>query len=141
MAMLDGLGILDYLSDSEKAQLEIFCQEKFMQPGEILFKEGDEANAMYFLKEGKVEISKNVKGTSTKLGVIEAEDILGEMALFGSSSKRMATAKIKKETVLITILSFSIKELTNKHPILLEKIKEIIEARNYENKISESKVR
>ena len=141
MAMLDGLGMLDYLSDKEKTQLEVFCQEKFLQPWDVLFNEWDEANAMYFLKEWKIEISKSIKGTPTKLWVIEAEDILGEMALFGSSSKRMATAKVQKDTILITILSFSIKELTSKHPILLEKIKEIIEARNYENKISESKIR
>ena len=139
--MLDGLGILGDLSDQDKAQLEIFCQEKFMKNGDTLFNEGDEANAMYFLKEWKVEISKNIKWRPTKLGSIEAEDILWEMALFWNSSKRMATAKVKKDTVLITILSFSIKELTTKHPELLEKIKDVIDARNYENKIAESKVR
>ncbi len=141
MAMLDGLWMLDYLSDIDKAQLEVFCQEKFMAPWDILFKEWDEANAMYFLKEWEIEISKNIKWTPTKLGIIDAEDILWEMALFGTSSKRMASAKVKKDTVLITILSFSIKELTVKHPVLLEKIKEVIESRNYENKISESKIR
>ena len=141
MAMLDGLGMLDYLSDTDKTQLEVFCQEKFVSQWEILFKEWDEANAMYFLKEWEIEISKIIKWNPTKLGTIMAEDIIWEMALFGNSSKRMATAVVKKDTVLITILSFSIKELTTKHPELLEKIKWIIEARNYENKISESKVR
>ncbi len=141
MAILDGLGMLDYLSNSEKSQLEVFCQEKFVSPWEVLFREWDEANAMYFLKEWEIEISKEIKGSSTKLGTIQAEDILWEMALFGSSSRRMASATVKKETVLITILSFSIKELTTKHPELLEKIKWIIEARNYENKILEGRVR
>jgi len=141
MAMLDWLGMLDCLSNWDKSQLEVFCQEKFVSPWETLFKEWDEANAMYFLKEWEIEISKSIKWSSTKLGTIMAEDILWEMALFGSSSKRMASAVVKKDTVLITILSFSIKELTSKHPELLEKIKWIIEARNYENKISESKVR
>jgi len=46
----------------------------------------------------------------------------------------MATAKAVKDSILIVLLSFSIKELTQKHPTILNKIKEIIEIRNIQNK-------
>jgi CRP-like cAMP-binding protein len=61
------------------------------------------------------------------------------MALFSDNSKRMATAKAAKDSILIVILSFSIKELTQTHPDLMDKIKEIIEQRMWNNKILESK--
>jgi len=56
------------------------------------------------------------------------------MALFSENQKRMARARAVKKCVLLTILSFSIKELTLKHPDLLEKIKNIINKRMIENK-------
>jgi hypothetical protein len=46
----------------------------------------------------------------------------------------MASAKAVKDSILITLLNFSIKELTGKHPEIMEKIKEIIQIRNIENK-------
>jgi CRP-like cAMP-binding protein len=46
----------------------------------------------------------------------------------------MATATALTDSVLIVILSFSIKELTLKHPELLNKIKTIINDRIISNK-------
>jgi hypothetical protein len=46
----------------------------------------------------------------------------------------MASAIVKEDALLITILSFSIKELTSNSPQILEKIKNIIEIRNIQNK-------
>jgi len=56
------------------------------------------------------------------------------MALFSENKKRMARAKAVEKCVLLTILSFSIKELTLKHSDLLEKIKDIINYRMIQNK-------
>jgi hypothetical protein len=63
------------------------------------------------------------------------------MALFLDSSKRIATATAHVDSILITILSFSIKDLTNKNPELLEKIKNIINTRIIDNKIIESSIK
>ncbi len=40
----------------------MFCQEKHLNTGEVLFRENDEANAMYLLKEGTIEISQVKEG-------------------------------------------------------------------------------
>jgi len=50
----------------------------------------------------------------------------------------MATAIALEDSTLLTILSFSIKELTQKYPNLLIKIQEIIEERMIDNKITET---
>jgi hypothetical protein len=49
----------------------------------------------------------------------------------------MAKAVAIKDSILITILSFSILELSKKNPDLLEKIKEIINDRMIINKMKE----
>ena len=53
----------------------------------------------------------------------------------------MATAISLEDSSLITILSFSIKELANKNPLLLDKIKDIINDRIIDNKIVETSVK
>jgi CRP-like cAMP-binding protein len=73
------------------------------------------------------------------LGRVKAEEVLGEMALFLDTNKRMATAVATKDSILITILSFSILELSNKNPQLLEKIRAIIDNRIINNKVKEKK--
>ncbi|MDD3145556.1 MAG: cyclic nucleotide-binding domain-containing protein [Candidatus Gracilibacteria bacterium] len=138
MSILDGIKLLDELTKTDKENLSLFCQLKSLKKGEIIFKEGEEAIAMYILKTGKIEIRKDIDGKIVVLGNVEAEEILGEMALFGDDNKRMATAVAIEECELITILSFSIKDLTKKYPLLYEKIKDIINDRIIDNKIIES---
>ena len=136
MSILDNVKILAELSVEEKTNLSLFCQEKHLDAWDILFNEEEEASAMYLLKEGNIEISRKLNGEKNILWEVNAEEILWEMALFWDVNKRMATATATSDCVLIVILSFSIKELTTKHPELLDKIKTIINDRIISNKNS-----
>jgi CRP-like cAMP-binding protein len=89
---------------------------------------------MYLLSKGIIEVYKTIDKNEIKLWEVHAEWILWEMALFWKNEKRSASAKANKETVVIVFLSFSIKEIANKHPELVEKIKKIILEREAENK-------
>lgn len=140
MTILEWLWMLEELSYEEKSSFALFCQERHLSKWEILFNEWDEANAVYFLKEWEISIYKNLSWWQVKLWKIVAEDILWEMAIFGGTWKRIATAKAVEDCVLIIILSFSIKELTQKHPDIMIKIQNIIEKRIYENKMLEWKI-
>jgi CRP-like cAMP-binding protein len=51
MSLLDDVKVLSVLSDSERENLSLFCQEKHLDAGEELFHEDDEASAMYILKD------------------------------------------------------------------------------------------
>ena len=137
MWLLKGFTILEELSIDEITQLEAFCQEKKVTTGEILFAEWDNANAMYFLKQGAIEITKELNGEPMVLGIIEGEDLLWEMALFSENGKRMAGAIATTDCTLVTILAFSIQQLINTKPEILEKMKGLIEKRMYENKIKQ----
>ncbi|MDD2907827.1 MAG: cyclic nucleotide-binding domain-containing protein [Candidatus Gracilibacteria bacterium] len=141
MNILDGIELLNELDSTDKENLSLFCQYRTLEKGEVIFKEGEEAVAMYILKKGRIEIRKEINRKDVILGNVEAEEVLGEMALFGDDNKRMATAVALVECELITILSFSIKDLTKKYPILYKKIKDIINNRIISNKIIESTIK
>lgn len=70
---------------------------QFME-GELIFKEGDQGDNMYIIKEGAVEVT--VGGE--KFIVVKPGDLLGEMALIDSSS-RSATAIARTDCKLISI--------------------------------------
>lgn len=141
MSILKQVKLLSDLSDNELHYLSMFCQDKILKEGETLFHEWDEANAMYILANWEVEISNLIQWERVKLWNVKAEEILWEMALFWKSSRRMATAIAIKDSQLLVVLSFSIKELTQKHPALLNKIKNIIEERTINNKIIETEIK
>lgn len=65
--------------------------EKF-GPGEIIFKEGDPSNSVYLIIDGKVEISRQRKGSLFILATQGKNTLFGEMALIDGKS-RSATAK------------------------------------------------
>lgn len=131
--MLESLKILSGLTQNERDSLSMFCQEKPLSIGEVLFKEWDEANALYILESGILKVEKTIEGSLKLLWHVTAEEIIGEMALFWEEETRMATATAIQECKLITILAFSVKEITSKHPDLLERIKDIIHIRNMKN--------
>lgn len=141
MSILKQVKLLSDLSDSEIEYLSMFCQDKLLKEWETLFHEWDEANAMYILASWEIEISNLIQGSRVKLWSVKAEEILGEMALFWKSTRRMATAIATRDSQLLIVLSFSIKELTAKHPELLQKIKSIIEERTINNKIIEAEIK
>lgn len=134
MGILDGVTLIDDLSFEDRNELALFCQAKTLRAGEQLFLEWDEANAMYILKTGELLVSKNIWGKEVILWSVFAEEVIGEMALFGEKTKRMATAVAVKDSELITMLSFSITQLAEKNPDLMQKIVSIIETRNEKNK-------
>ncbi len=75
-------------------------QERFLQPGEVLFREGDAGDEMYLIKSGKIKISKVIENTETVLAILKEGDFFGEMAII-DGSPRSATATAIEPTELI----------------------------------------
>lgn len=60
--------------------MDIMPNKKF-SPREIIFREGDKPDGVYYLCEGRVEISRKVGGQDTVVAELEAGDVFGEMAM------------------------------------------------------------
>lgn len=132
--MFEGIDLFSSLSKEELSTLEMFCQERVFSKWEILFNEWEEATAMYILKTWLLEVYNNDK----VIWVITPWDFVWEMAIFSSDKRRTASVKAIEDSTVIVLLSFSITDLSNKHPEIMEKIKKVIKQRKLQNENSET---
>lgn len=121
--------LLNDLSDVEKKSLEDFVQERRLSENEILFREWELANSLYFLTDWKLEVTKSWK----VLWYIEPGDVVWEMSVFDNDNIRTATVTSISDSRLLVILGFSIKEISASNPVLHDKLKHIILERKNKN--------
>lgn len=128
--MLENIKLLSTLSETDLSTLSLFCQERVLNPWEVLFEEWDEANSMYILVSWLLE----AYSWKEVLWKIHPQEIVWEMAIFEGSKKRMASVRALEETYLIVFPWFSIENLSKKHPKIMKVIKEVIIKRRKQNK-------
>ena len=70
--------------------------------GEVIFKEGDDANSEAFLiHEGKVEVRKRIRGEDRLLRVLGKADLLGELTLFRNAPRSASAIAAEPVTLLL----------------------------------------
>lgn len=75
---------------------------KTLKKGEVLFREGDAAEAMYVIKSGKIAITKSKGNSEITLAELGSGDMLGEMGFF-DNKPRSAGARAAVDTVVIEL--------------------------------------
>ncbi|MEO0095445.1 MAG: Crp/Fnr family transcriptional regulator [candidate division WOR-3 bacterium] len=75
--------------------------EKVLNPGEILFNEGDRGDVMYLIKEGQIKITKGKGPDERVLAVLKEGDFFGEMAIIDGSPRSATATAISKTSLLI----------------------------------------
>lgn len=73
---------------------------KTFQTGDLIFCEFEPGNDFYFIKSGKVKISKIVKDVEKTMDVLEAGDIFGEMAILEQQPRSASAIAITQVNVL-----------------------------------------
>lgn len=71
-----------------------------INPGETVFKEGDEGDQMFIIQSGKVRVSKLVGGGEHVLAVLDKGEFFGEMAIV-NNVKRTATVTAVTQVELL----------------------------------------
>ena len=77
-------------------------QRKTFSPGELIFREGDESHAAYWIISGKVEISIDSPTGRSILTTLDDGEIFGEMGMI-DDQPRAATARALVETAVDVI--------------------------------------
>lgn len=108
----------------DKDQLEIVADHidfYEMDPGEILFKEGDKGDSVYFIIEGELDIIKEAL-SANKIGVdkvvistITKGRSIGEMSVI-DNIPRSATVMARTNVKLVTLSRNSFESILDKHP-------------------------
>jgi CRP-like cAMP-binding protein len=72
------------------------------EDGEIVVREGEETREMFIIREGRIEILKQVGGHEVRLAVLERGSFFGEMSLL-EGLPRSATARAIGKTELVVL--------------------------------------
>lgn len=111
---------VDLLRDLEEEQLIALwprLRERRLRKGEVLFREGDPGEEMFFIRTGAILVSKKVSGRVEQiLSRLEPGAIFGEMSVFGDEPKRTATIQADVETQLLALDRVSVNEFIDANP-------------------------
>ncbi len=99
--MLPEAGFLLNASPALRRLLEGIAREIPLGPGEVLFEQGDEGDALFAIVEGALEISVTSEdGRKLALDKATAGDLLGEIALFDPGPRTATVAAVVPSKVL-----------------------------------------
>lgn len=127
--MFENISLFQDLDSATLHTLEFFCQERRVRPDEIIFLQWDDSNSMYIVKSWLLQ----AYDTSWVLWYIHPGEFVWEMSIFAHPPIRSASVKTIEQSILIILPDFSIKELGEKYPSILEKIQNIIQRRLHAN--------
>lgn len=110
------LSIFNELSSKELLMVPSFAHKRRYQPGEVLFTEGAEMDAIYLIKSGQIKLSKVFRnGKEITLQMIGSDQILGENALF-SDSQHAFTAQVVEEAFVCACTKQEFEQLIGDYP-------------------------
>ena len=104
LKQLSALSLCRGLNPSQVDEIFQICREAEVDAGTVLFREGDDGDALYTVLEGEVEVAKaDGNGGSQVLAKVDGGAVLGEMSLFGPHQRRSATATAVSKVRLLKI--------------------------------------
>jgi CRP/FNR family cyclic AMP-dependent transcriptional regulator len=99
-------------------------QTQFFKAGDVIFREGDEANELFAIKSGQVRVQIGNR-TVTQLG---QDNIFGEMALI-DSEPRSATVTAITDTELVPVTEKQFLFLVSQTPFFALKVMRVLAQR------------
>jgi len=105
----------------------------FFEKNTEIFKEGDQADKMYIIRAGEVEVFQNENKKKASIAKLKTNDYFGEMSLI-REQKRNATVITTKDTEVITIARDDFMELLAEEPSFAKKVSDSTINRILKNK-------
>ena len=100
-----------------------------VRKGGMIFADGDEGDALYLIRSGKVEIVKSMKsGKAIRLGIVQAGEILGELDVI-DNRRRSAGARALTQCRLVAVEKRAFRALLREHGTLGENLLSVLGAR------------
>jgi GNAT superfamily N-acetyltransferase len=96
------LGFLEgFTTEESQALIRNLAVLKY-QPGEYVFKQGDESLGMFCIIKGQVEVLLNSGANAKTIAILNQGDIFGEMG-FVAKTKRTASIRVREATDLLVL--------------------------------------
>jgi CRP-like cAMP-binding protein len=96
-------------ADRSGLWLRPYMKQSKRKRGDVLFRQGDDADHLYILVDGRIEFPEN--GASIGPG-----EMFGEIAFFSPERKRTLSARCAEDCVLLSINQSTVRELYYQNP-------------------------
>lgn len=109
--------LLRDLTESERREVLAKTQRRQFKRGEILFHEGDPADTVHFIAEGRVMARRtSPTGDSVAFRVIGRGRALGDVSVFSSAQRRSSTVSALEPTTTLSLTFAEFARLCGAHP-------------------------
>jgi len=128
--VLSNIPVFRDLPKSDLDHLQSMLEVITLQPGEILFREGEIGEHFYVLTEGELEILLGI-GTNEELllNTLGPGEYLGEMSLVLPGGERTATARAREKSMLLSMSRDEFNELLEQQPMLVKSLVRVLSER------------
>ncbi len=116
---LDACAVFDIVTGDARAALAAAFEGVRIETGEVLMRQGEEADALYVVRHGRLRTTAaDLDGGSRDVGQVGKGEVVGEMALI-TDDKRSATVTAMRDTELYRLPAAAFLTLTSEHPAVL----------------------
>ena len=120
------LSIFSDLDFLEKQKVARLAQQKILKPEEILFHQGEEADAIYLIKAGAIKLFKvSENGKEVIMDILHADDVYGEAHLF-EEAEQPFTAQAMEESFVCYCSKKEFQKLITENPTVAFKVVETL---------------
>jgi len=131
--------VFEALHDSEVDKIRQLGSHITYKATEQIFREGDEADFMYFLNSGLATLYIDKFSTKVEIRLVRPGDWFGELAVY-SNCHRTTSAMTVEDTNFIKVSKESFHQLLAQEPEIDTKIRDIVNRRNEDLVMSEKMV-
>jgi CRP-like cAMP-binding protein len=118
METLTTVDMLEELTDEQKQQFLALGETEFHEPGAVIFGQGDEAQKLYIVEEGRVAIEAEVDGQKrVPICTVSKGEIFGWSALV-PPYRLTASAISLEKTKVLAIEGAKVRQLCSTNPVL-----------------------
>lgn len=107
--------LFDGMTDEDLARICADTTDVTLEPGEVLFREGDHGDRAYVITAGEVEIVKSSARRDAILALRKPGEVIGEMALI-EEEPRIAGARARTDVSMIAIPKHALDEVLETSP-------------------------
>lgn len=126
MSDLKSISIFEGLSDAELGTIENLAVTRSYPKNSVIINEGDQANAMYLVKSGKVRVFvSDSQGKEFILNTMGPGEYFGELSLLDDERRSASVMTIEPATFSILYKDDFTKALLNNPPLALVLIKNL----------------
>ena len=121
-------GIFSGLSRAEFNELIELLNERTVEKGEVVIKEGAKDDSLFIIISGKVKVITSHKNRDVELAILEAGDFFGEVALL-TKKKRTASIVAEESCSLLEMSRSNFDVLSDSYPQLRHTLETALERR------------